>query len=604
MKSFQPFVLAAGLALYAAVPVSARSIYVDRQASPNGDGSPARPFASLAGAAQASEAGDEINVAASAEPYAENIELKPKQKLIGTPQGAGPAIRGMVTVSSDNSISSVTIANDHGNDVFGSLSGALTLRDVHLRAKNGGFGILLVQQAGAVSVSGGDLEAAAGGNGISIAAGAGAVVFEHFSIHGSFGSVIAISDRLVGAVTFKEDCDIRVDDASKDAIVVSNMGARALVRFDGPVAIHGHARGLVVFNVPRLIFGTGGANIATVNGTVLDVRNTGGDITLAGVSAEGALRDGIVIDSAIGTVTIGSAKGNGGTIRNASMHGVIIDSSRNVRIAGLTLAGCGTPGVKEPRHAALLLHNVEASSFDNITIDGGGTTGIDAAGPKDVTFSSLTVRGVAGEGMLLQEASGVTCSRSSFTDNGGASEIAIRQRSTEGKIVLDRCALSAAGKPSAAAHLLDVAVGGAGKLDLQLQGGELHDNAGSAISVSASDTASLALSLDGVSATRVGTGVLGATARDASKLSVVVRAATLSAPAASAVIDVTAADHAVACVNVAGNQLSGATAIHLAATEPASLRLVGANGARGIGAANNGAVVKIDGAATAVTSCE
>jgi parallel beta helix pectate lyase-like protein len=607
MKSFQPFLLAAGIAVFASIPAFARSIYVDNHASPNGDGTSGRPFTSLAAASQASEAGDEIYVAASPQPYAENIELKPQQKLTGTPQGAGPAIHGMVTVSMDNTISYVTIANDRGNDVYGATSGSVTLRDVHLRTSNGGYGLLLVQQAGTVNVSGGDLEGTSGGNGIAITAGAGAVVLEHFPIHGSFGSAITVSDRLVGAVTIKEDCEIRIDDASKDAIVISNMGARAQVRIDAPVTIRGHARGLVVFNVPRLMFGAGGATIATVNGTALDVRNSGGDIAVASVSAEGAapgtLRDGIVIDSASGSVAIGSPKGSGGTIRNASAHGVIIDSSRNVHIAGLTLVGCGTPGTKEPRHAAFLLHNVDGSAFDNITINGGGTTGIDAAGPTNVTFSDLVVRGAAGEGMLLQEASGVTISRGTFSDGGG-SEIAIRQHSAAGRVVLDRCTLFAAEKPGAAAHLLDVAASGTGKLELVLQGGELRDNAGAAINANASDTASLALSLDGVSAAHVGTGALMAATHDTSRLSVAVRAARLSAPAAPAVIDVQAADHGIACVNIAGNQLSGAVAIHLAATDPASLRLVGAANARALAAANGGAVVKIDGAATTVAACE
>ena len=510
MKSLRTFLLATAVVAGLANAANARSIFVDNHAAPNGDGSAAHPFQSLAAAAQASEAGDEILVNESTDPYAEDITLKPQQKLSG--QGAGATIRGTVTVTLENTIATCTIANDHGADIYGATSGALTLRDVHLRASPAGAALLLVQQAGPVTVTGGDLEGA-GGNGISISAGAGAVVFEHFAIHGTFASAIAVSDRLVGGVTFKEDCEIRVDDATKDAIVFATLGPRALVRFDTNVTVHAHARGFVVFNVARLAMNTTGSTIAATNGAALDIRNSSGDFTFATVSAEGTFRDGLVIDHANGSVTIGSPKaGSGGTIHNATGHAIVVEASRNVHLGGITVSGKG-----------LQLHDVDAS-----------------------TFEAIAVNGEAAVGAVIQEANDVTFTRCTF---GG---MEIRQQTKGGRVLLDRCAFSA----------LDAAAAGTGKLALVVQGSELGDNA------------------------------LVSTARETGHLSVAVHSSKLSG---SAVVDVRSADHGSACVDLSGNQLTGAFPIHLTAAPGTTFQVVGAVDRK---------MTKVEGTVAPATACE
>lgn len=88
---FRDCLLAAGLA--SAVNSSAATYYVRAHAPVNGDGSMARPFASLESVERASGAGDAIIVlpsAATVPPLDGGIQLKPHQRLLG----GGPAVIG------------------------------------------------------------------------------------------------------------------------------------------------------------------------------------------------------------------------------------------------------------------------------------------------------------------------------------------------------------------------------------------------------------------------------------------------------------------------------------------------------------------------------
>jgi len=177
--------------------------------------------------------------------------------------------------------------------------------------------------------------------------------------------------------------------------------------------------------------------------------------------------------------------------------------------------------------------------------------------------------------VLLQElGSGVHFSRCSFADNAG-SEVTIEQRFNTGHVAFDRCTFAAPVRPAIAPHLLDAHAVGNGHLDLEIHNAELRDNAGTALEAAASGSATLFLTLTDITGQRLGTGGVVLRAAGNAQASLIMARVHMTAPAAPALVDVTAEGSSAACVDLAANTLfAGGAAIHLTAVPPAALRAV------------------------------
>jgi hypothetical protein len=599
--------LLAAVAITTALPaLAAHAVFVDNTRAAGGDGTAALPFNSIAAGLRA---GEVVLVAETAQPYVENVILRRGQLLIGSAygldavrtelhtdvdasapavQGPGPEIRGTVTIAGDNAVAGCTIVAIRSTTgiVASGVQGTLTIRNVWFRTSQRAFALFLQQQHGAVSVAGGGIDAAGEGSGIGISGGEGDVTFDAFPMRGSFGTVLQIRDRDVGAVTFRSGSPVKADDAADDAIVITNLASRAPVTLDR-VSVRGRARGLVAVRVSKLSLSAGASSIETVGGSALELRDSGVDVALDAASSDGAA-EGIVIDRIHGRVVI-----NGGTVHAARNHGIAVTQSSNVRLANITIAGSGSNGklkgarcagefdvnTTAPCNAALYLRHVEGSTFENLVIDGGGALGLNANNVKRVSFVNVEVRGAGDEsfesGALLQEAAEVTFSRCRFNDNAG-SEVLIEQKYNSGAVTFDRCTFAAPARPTVAEHLLEARVLGAASLQLKIANSELHDNAGSALAAEASGTASLAITLTDTTAQRVGTGGLSLAARDHAHASLSAERVQVAAPAAASAVQVTASDSATVCADLhVSSFLGGRPSVRLTATGPsATLRVV------------------------------
>jgi hypothetical protein len=343
------------------------------------------------------------------------------------------------------------------------------------------------------------------------------------------------------------------------------------------------------------------------------------------------LEEGIVIDRVHGHVAITGVSGKpgtGGAILHARSNGMRVAQTSNIRIAGITLtdSGVNTPakGVRcagafdinstAVCRAALYLRHVTDSTFENIIVDGGGAMGINANNLRDVSFSGLDVHRAGDEtfesGVLLQELSGtITFNASSFSDNAG-SEMLVEQRFNTGRLVLDRCTLSAPQRPDVAKELLDVKVFGAAKLDVAIRNSDLRDSIGSAIDASSSEGSSLDLSVVDATLQHFGHGIIVVSAKQSSHLAVAIHGSQFAAPAVRerAWIDVAGNDKASVCADVSANRFTApeGTAVSLTAGPGSVLRVVSAaagNAIAAVMAANGGAAVVINGAAVNTAAC-
>jgi len=633
---------------FAAV-ASASVTFVDNRATPGGNGSRQWPFITIS---QAVQNGSVVYVAESPTPYIESVTLRKGQMLIGSAfgldaariefhadigtesipayQGPGPAIHGTIVTTGDNVIAGCTVFAAGLSGIVGSGAiGTLQVRNVYFKTSKAGFAISLQSQQGNVNISGGAIDAADRGSGIALDGGYGNVDIDRVPISGEFTSPIRIQARKSGTVTFRRGSKVRVQDAFDDAVVVAGIERPGAVIFEDTVEVRGRRRGLFVNNVARLIIG-GASTLSTANAAALDVRDSGVELSFQSVSAEGVapgtLDEGIILDRVHGHVTITGTEGKlgtGGTIAHARGNGMRIAQTSNVRIAGVTVTDSGVnKPVRGVRcaggfdvnstaicHAALYLRHVTDSAFENIVVDGGSAMGINANNVRDVTFSGVDVHHTGDEtfesGVLLQEAGGtITFSGSSFADNAG-SEMLIEQRFGSGHIVLDRCTLSATGRPEVAPHLVELRALGNAKVEVELRSADLNDNLGSAIDASAADSSSLSIDTRDSSLQHFGHGVVTVVSRQSGNARVALRGNTVVALASDrAWVDVAASDASNLCTDIAANRFSSVpgTVIHLAAAPRATLRVVGGSGSS-VAAANGGAVTVVDGTPIAVSAC-
>jgi hypothetical protein len=629
--------------------------FVDNRAATGGIGSLEQPFTSIAVAANTATI---IYVAESDKPYVESVTLKKGQMLIGSAfgldalraelhvefegvgvpamQGPGPAIHGTITEMGDNIIAGCTLFAEGLTGIAGSGAiGTLTIRNVYFKSSIGGFAISLQEQQGKVDIAGGSLEAAGRGSGIAIAGGYGDVVIDRFPISGEFNAAIRIQGRRSGTVTFKRGSKLHVRDAFDDAVVISGIERGSAVIFEDTIDVRGRRRGVVIDKSPKVVIG-GASTINTANGAALEVHDSGVTLSFESISAQGVapgtLDEGIILDRVHGPVSITGVDGKigtGGAIVHARGNGIRIDHADHVRMTGVTLTDSGVnKPVRGARcagnfevnstaicRAALYLRHISDSTFENIVIDGGSAMGINANNIRDVTFGGLDVHRAGDEtfesGVLLQEAAGtITFSRSSFADNAG-SEMLIEQRFNNGKIVLDRCTLSATGRPEVAPYLLELRSFGNAKVDLELRAGDLHDNLGSAFDAAAAEGSSLSIDTRDSSLQHFGHGIMTVVAKQSANARIVLRGNTIVALTSDRPwIDAAAADNAAICADIAANRFSSVpgTVIHLAVSPQANLRILGVTPGDGamsaaLAAANGGATALVEGPATAAALC-
>jgi hypothetical protein len=187
----------------------------------------------------------------------------------------------------------------------------------------------------------------------------------------------------------------------------------------------------------------------------------------------------------------------------------------------------------------------------------------------------------------------------------------IEQRFNNGKIVLDRCVLSATGRPEVAPHLLELRSFGNAKVDVELRTADLHDNLGSAFDAAAAEGSSLSIDTRDSSLQHFGHGIMTVAAKQNANARIVLRGNTIVALASDrAWIDAAASDNAGICADIAANRFSSVpgTVIHLAASPHANLRILGVTPGDGsisaaIAAANGGASAVVEGPAAAAAVC-
>jgi hypothetical protein len=642
-----------------ATSATARVIFVDSVAVAPGEGTRQWPFTRLASAANGSGFGDVIYVNDSGTPYTDSIVLKKGQLLIGSAfgldnvrselkvdpgielparQGASPVIKGTVSTSGDNIIAGCTIVAERMPGINGSgVFGTLTVRDVFFKTSLGGFAVFLLDQHGKVTITGGAVDATQQGGGLEFSGGDGEIIVDRCPVSGDFTTALQVSNRRLGPITFRRGTKFRVADAGDDAVFLHDIEKSAPIVFEDVVTIHGRRRGFVAINTGNVKLG-GDSTLNTTNGAALDVRDSGVELSFESVSASGVapgtLDEGIVVDRVHGHVTITGVDGKagtGGAILHARANGMRIAQTANVHIAGITITDSGlnapTRGVRcagafdanstAVCRAALYLRHLTDSTFENIVVDGGGAMGINANNLRDVSFSGLDVHRAGDEtfesGVLLQELSGtITFSASSFSDNAG-SEVLVEQRFNTGRLVLDRCTLSAPQRPEVAKQLLAVQVSGGAKLDVAVRNSDLRDSIGTAIEASSSESSSLALSVADTTLQHFGHGIISGSAAQSSHLAIAIHGSQFAAPAVRerAWIEIAGKEKATVCADVTANRFTApeGTAIRLAAAAGSQLAVAGAAtsgsnaAAAAMTAANGGVPVVIDGVIAASLTC-
>lgn len=634
------------LVLAVALPAFAKPVaFVDNSRPPGGNGTPANPYSSITAAGPA----EVIYVAQTLTPYVENVSLQKGQLLIGsaygiealraempiddtTPaipaqQGTGPVLKGTINVAGNNIVAGFTMVVERGTGITSTGGeGPLSIRGMVFQTSQHAFALFLQNHHGAISIIGGGVQAANEGSGMAIVGGDGEVMVERFPLSGSFATAVRISDRIMGAVTFRNGSAIRTDDATDDAVSVTNMPLSAPVLFADRLQLRGRRRGFVAAKVAKLVVRGGDSWLVTAGSTALDLRDVGAEISFDAVSAENAA-EGLVADKVRGKLEVtgrNNEPGSGGTIRGAKNHGVRIVQSSNVRLANLLIAASGSRGTVKgakcigdfevssvvPCNAALYLRHLESSSFENIVVDGGGAMGLNASNIRGVKFENLDVHGAGDEsfeaGVLLQEVGDVRFLRSSFSDNAG-SEVRVEQRFNSGRLAFERCIFAATARPTLAPHLLTIHAVGNARLELEIHNSELRDNAGAAVDANASGTSTLFLTVTDSTGQHLGEGGVALHASDNAHASLVMTRVRMTAPAATSLADITAGGASSVCVDLAANTLSGrGAAIRLAGAPPASVRVVSAAGtpallANALAAANDGAAAAIQVTPAALT---
>lgn len=575
------------LALFLCIPATAagrRVIFVDNSRAEEGVGSHDRPFRRLASAQSSSAFGDVIYVAEGSGPYDERISLKKGQFLIGAAygleavrvelkieldapivaavQGPGPSIHGTITMAGDNVVAGLTSVADKTTGLVASMpEGPLMIRQVWFRPSRDGSAIALQETRGAVTISGGGMIAADRGSGITIYGGMGNVSVEHFPISGDFGNVISLSGRSAGTIKFGKGSPIKIADAARDAIFVSRVVGNVI--FDEPISIVTHGgRGLVIESSKKVVVAAG-SKISATNAAAVNIFNSTVDVILENASAAalppGRLPEGIGINGMHGRFVV-----NGGSIRDAQAYGIRVEQSDAVKIANVEIVESGAVAGKlqcpeDLRASAdvvcrggLFLRHVKGASFENVIVDGGSKNGLVANNVGDLAFRMLDLRR---SGALLQELSGtVAFNICKFADGGG---VAIEQRFNRAKVTFDHCTFASPNQPQNTPFLLRARTNGASALDVALTYCELHDNVGGGIEARATDSSALALSIADSVLQRLGGTALAAAAEKGSHAIVEMHGTRVFTPAQrDPAVQVTLADDAVACVDLAGNDFT------------------------------------------------
>jgi hypothetical protein len=610
-------------------------VFVDNTRSEAGIGTFDHPFRRLAAAQSSSGAGDIIYVAEGILPYEDGIALKRGQALVGAAyglenlrvdlkvdldgpvvaavQGPGPTIHGTISATGDNVVAGCTIATERMVGLVApQLAGPLAIRQVWFRPSKDAFAVSISEANFPVTITGGGVIAQSGGNGIAISGGVAAVNLDHFPMSGDVGTAVFVGNRVGGVVKFAAGSSIKVTATARDAIVVTN--SKGSVVFEDPIQIVVQGgRGLFITGSDKVVLSAGSSRIASTDAAAVDIKDSGVDIVLENVSADGRLVEGIAINKLRGRFSITgdtvAGHGSGGTIRNAQQYGVRIEQTSGVRIAHMNVldtAGIGKLKCPEDLgadagvvcRAGVFLRHVSNSAFEDIRIDRAGQVGLNANNIRDVTFSDLDVLH-SGEtpshaAVLLEEMSGpVELHRCSIVDGGGGA-VAIEQRFNQGRIVFDRVTLAAPERPVAA--LLRARTTGSSLLQLDLNNLELRDNTGSGVQVNVTDTSTLFLNVPDARVQRLGGPMLQLSASDSSHTAVSIREGYVVGVRDS-IVAIDLAQSSEACVDVAGNHFEQASAnpVRLSVRSPnARVRVV------------SGSQATIDspaGAVTQVPSC-
>ncbi len=610
-----------------AVSATARAIFVDNRAQPGGVGTAERPFVNLSDAMRASRELDIIYVVETSQPYRETVTLRRGQMLIGsaygldavrtelhvdfdappTPaaNGAGPLIEGSVTLTGQNVVAGVSIATASVAALSAaSPSGPIQMIATNIQTARGAIGISIGASDFPATFIGGGLTGN-GGGGVTMYSGRGEVIFDRFTLDGTFTTAIDIRGRS-GAVSFRGRGAIDVADATQPAATIADCTGR--VTIEVPLRITAHSRGLFISRSTVKISGDN-SRLEATNAPALEIRDAVVDAAFAGVSANGGDR-GVIVDKMRGTLAI-----SGGTIANVRLHGVEITQSAGVRLKGITLTDSGSgdrskcddqleAGTNVRCGAALYLRHVAHSEIENVVVTGGTQVGLNANNIEDMTFAGLQIRGVGDEtgeaAVVIDEAKGaVKFARCVFEDAAGGG-VVIAQQFNGAKVVFDRCTFSAATRPVLAPHLASFRTSGGGRLDVEIRNSDLHDNAGGALRAEAAGASSLRISVVDTHAQRFGRTAIETTAKEQAKVTLVLERADVMTPAVvdRPAVTVAASDTSSACLSVTQSR------VYIGAAE-APIRVTAAPGARVSVARGGGEGPAIDAppGAAAVSAC-
>jgi hypothetical protein len=217
--------------------------------------------------------------------------------------------------------------------------------------------------------------------------------------------------------------------------------------------------------------------------------------------------------------------------------------------------------------AALYLRHLSSSQLEDITITGGAQIGLDANNIEDVTFAGLRIRGAGDQpgeaAAVIDEAKGtIRFARCAFEDGAGGG-VLVAQQFSAAKIVFDRCAFSAAERPTAAPHLARFRAGGTARLDVEMRNVEMHDNTGAGLRAESAGTGTLNLVVADSRFERLGLESIQVAARDGAHAALTLRGTTILTPgnATLPAVDVSTAGSAAACADLIGNQVMNSGAV-------------------------------------------
>jgi Right handed beta helix region len=451
-----PFRLALFVAvlLVFAVPASAATVWFVDNTQPNGSGSEASPFATLAAAEAASGPGDAIFVRRGNGPYRGGITLKPGQALNADP-AARPVIeaagdRAAVTCAGPAVLRGIALRAAGGPALAGG-GGALQLDDVTIDVAGAGDGIVLKNHAGSLTVRGGRITGAGSGAALQIEGESGEVTFEGTPIERTAGPALVVRKR-GGAIAFGGGSPVQIKAAASDAILVEDSAAA--IRFADLLTITtAGARGIAVKNGGRLSIAAG--SVDSVDAAAVELRGADLDVTLARVSASGAFDNGLALERTTGRFTVA-----GGTIRDARHRGVELRGAANVTLRNLAVTGSAAKNGQAPAdcaadlvggdnlrcNGAVVMHDVENVTLDAVRIDGSGQLGISGHNVRGAAFRGVTIDAAGDElhehGIVLEDVSGEIVFSGCTIRRPASRAIFIASAKGDAAVTIENCKIS------------------------------------------------------------------------------------------------------------------------------------------------------------------